>query len=69
MQSSCVEFLNSEHDYSNEQNNLGIKNKSVIFKIYFMSTTQNILTGIGTFTVTLKNFIFRDRRSVSQIKA
>ena len=33
-----------------------------------MSTTQNILTGIGTFTVTLKNFIFSDRRSVSQIK-
>ena len=57
-----------EHDYSNEQDNLGNKNKSVIFKIYFMSTTQNILTGIGTFTVTLKNFIFSDRRSVSQIK-
>ena len=68
-QSSCVEFLNVEHDYSNEKNNLGNKNKSVIFKIYFMSTTQNILTGIGTFTVTLKNCIFRDGRSVSEIKA
>ena len=58
-----------ELDYSNEKNNLGNKNKSVIFKIYFMSTTQNILTGIGTFTVTLKNCIFRDGRSVSEIKA
>ena len=52
-----------------KKNNLGNKNKSVIFKIYFMSTTQNILTGIGTFTVTLKNCIFRDGRSVSEIKA
>ena len=68
IRNSC-DVLNLEHDYSNEQSNLDNKNKSVIFKIYFMSTTQNILTGIGTFTVTLKNCIFRDGRSVSEIKA